>query len=114
MSEFDEGPGYYEMKHALKRMEHGMKHAEREKIHAIKDAIKRDVKNCKEAGYFGERPSPRTVDDVLVEVDSYISYLEDLPKEKLAPYEEKVDRLVEHLEKVRSSLKNDKRSGDKQ
>ncbi len=30
---------------------------------------------------------------------------EDLPKEKLAPYEEKVGSLAEHLEKVRSSLK---------
>ncbi len=112
---FDDEWGYSErsvhdrahaIKHAIKRMERDMKCAENEKMHAVKDAVKREARMYREMG----RQGPRTVDEVLVEVDSYISYLEDLPKDKLAPYGDKFDRLAEHLEKVRNSFKADARA----
>ncbi len=93
----------HEMEHAFRRMERDMKHAERERMHAIRDAFK----NMYYPGAGGQgAASPRTVDEVLVELDSYISDLEDLPKEKLAPYENKVDSISKHLEKVRCAMKD--------
>jgi hypothetical protein len=95
-----------EFKHAIKRMKHEIKHAEREKMHAIKYAFKHGAMDHEDCCYPAG-PSPHSVEETLIEIDGYLSYLEDLPKERLAPYAGKVDRLVEHLDKVRSSLKND-------
>jgi hypothetical protein len=95
-----------EFKHAIKRMKHDIKHAEREKMHAIKYALKHGVMDHRDSCY-SEGPGPRSVEETLIEIDGYLSYLEDLSKERLAPYADRVDRLVEHLDKVRSSLKND-------
>jgi hypothetical protein len=112
---FDEGPegwekeihdSEHEFKHAMKRMEHDVKQAIRERKHVVKHALKHGAMDFEEAA-CSAGSGPRSVDEVLVEVDSYISYLEDLPKERLAPYEDKVDRLVEHLNRVRRSLKKD-------
>jgi hypothetical protein len=91
------------LEHALRQMEHNMKHAERERMHAIKDVFKSNI-----AQAAAGRPAatgPRTVEEVLVEIDSYLSYLEDMPKEKLVPHESKIDGIAGHMEKVRSSLK---------
>lgn len=92
----------HDLEHAIKRMEHDMRHGESERIHAIRDAMKNNMA-C--AGH-PVASGPRTVDEVLVEIDSYLSYLEDLPAERLATYENKIDSLAGHLEKLRSSLKS--------
>lgn len=47
---------------------------------------------------------PYTVEGTLSELESYISYLEDMPKEKLAQYETRVARLSERLQKLKESL----------
>lgn len=47
---------------------------------------------------------PYTVEGTLSEVESYISYLEDLPKEKLSQYEGRLSRISERLNKIRESL----------
>ena len=98
----------HDLEHAIKRMEHDMRHADRERMHAIKDAFKNNMKSnmAYAAGHSPASSGPRTVEEVLVEIDSYISYLEDLPKEQLVPYESKVDSVAEHMEKVKNSIKN--------
>jgi hypothetical protein len=112
---FDEGPdGWekeihdreHELKHAMKRMEHNMKQAIRERKHAVKHALKNGAMDFEDMT-SSAGSSPRSVDEILVEIDSYLSYIEDLPKERLVPYEDKIDGLVEHLDRVRSSLKKD-------
>jgi hypothetical protein len=95
--------GARDFEHAMKRMEHDLKHSERERMRAVKDAFKNNMAHA--TGCSPASSGPRTVEEVLVEIDSYLSYLEDMPKEKLAPYEGKVDEVAAHFDKVRSSLK---------
>jgi hypothetical protein len=87
-----------------------MKEAERAQAHAIKEALKYEL-NCTKAGLesmygCGNASSSRpiSVEDVIIEMDSYISYLEDLPKEKVAPHEAKLEQMGEHLAKLRGSF----------
>lgn len=47
---------------------------------------------------------PYSVGSILAEIDSYLSYMEDLQKEKILPYEEKLDRISERLKKLKESL----------
>lgn len=44
------------------------------------------------------------VEDALIEIDSYISYLEDIKNEKLAPHEEQIEILEKRLKKIKESL----------
>lgn len=99
----------HELKDALKRMEHDMKHAERERKRAIRYALRQDARCYGDFGPNEEmnESGPRSVDEVLTEIDSYLSYLEDLPKERLAPHDDKIGDLGEHLRRVRSALKSD-------
>ncbi len=90
-------------------MEHDMKHAERERKRAIRYALRQDARGH---GDFGPNEDmagsgPRSVDEVMTEIDSYLSYLEDVPKERLAPHDDKIGALGEHLRRVRSALKGD-------
>jgi DNA-binding PadR family transcriptional regulator len=39
-------------------------------------------------------PASTSVDGVLSEIDSYVSYLEDLPAERVAPHREQIARIV--------------------
>ncbi|HTY91771.1 MAG TPA: hypothetical protein VMC84_11395 [Methanocella sp.] len=89
----------HDMEHAIRHMEHDIRHVERERMRAIKNAMKNEMGNARNSS-----PGPRTVEEVLVEIDSYLSYLEDLPAEKLAPHENKINDVAGHLEKLRSSL----------
>lgn len=109
------------MRQRMRQLRHDLEHAERERAHAIRDEIKeaahaqRDMwKNAVKHGaypmggtyaYSYGGSSPRSVEQILEEIDSYISYLEDLPKEKVAPYEEKLDKAGEHLKSLKDSLK---------
>ncbi len=47
----------------------------------------------------------RAVERSLNEISSYISYLEDIKKEKLMPHEERIGELSERLKKMKDSLK---------
>ena len=98
----------HDLEHAIKRMEHDMRHADRERMHAIKDAFKNNIKSnmAYAAGRSPASAGPRTVEEVLVEIDSYISYLEDLPKEQLVPHEGKIESVALHMEKVKNAIKN--------
>jgi len=49
-------------------------------------------------------PEPYSVDDTLQELDGYLSYLEDLPEERLASCEDKIGRLSDRLNRLRASL----------
>jgi DNA-binding PadR family transcriptional regulator len=60
-------------------------------------------------GHFqGHRPGkgPRvfTVEDALIQIDSYISYLEDIKREKLFSHEEQMKTLLERFSKVIDTL----------
>lgn len=46
-----------------------------------------------------------TMEGVLNELDSYASYLEDLPKDRLKPQAERLGRVAERLKKLQESLK---------
>ncbi len=52
-----------------------------------------------EIGYLGDArgQASTSVDGVLSEIDSYLSYLEDLPPEAMAPHREQIARLVPRL-----------------
>lgn len=47
---------------------------------------------------------PYTVEGTLSEMESYVSYLEDMPKEKLGQHETRIGRLSERLGKLKESL----------
>lgn len=109
---FDEGPdGWekeihdreHELKHAMRRMEHNMKQAIRERKHAVKHALKNGAMDFEDTT-SSAGSSPRSVDEVLVEIDSYLSYLEDLPEERLASCEDKIGRLSDRMSRLRASL----------
>lgn len=61
---------------------------------------------CHEIEYFGvaRGPASTSVDGVLTEIDSYLSYLEDLPVARVAQYRERIDRIAERLEKLRGAV----------
>jgi hypothetical protein len=44
------------------------------------------------------------VKNVLKEINSYVSFLEDIKKEKLAPHKEIIGDLSERLKKIEESL----------
>jgi DNA-binding PadR family transcriptional regulator len=44
------------------------------------------------------------IETALNEIDSYISFLEDIKKEKLAPNEKRIEIFMERLEKIKKSL----------
>lgn len=47
---------------------------------------------------------PYSVENVLSEMDSYASYLEDVKKEKLSPHKDIIREIVEKLTRVQESL----------
>ncbi len=61
---------------------------------------------CAEIGYFGVARSPAStsVDGVLSEIDSLLSYLEDLPAERVAPHRERLDEIAARFERLRGRL----------
>jgi len=63
-------------------------------------------KGREEVGYFGSMPGHKsyTVDSVLSDMDNFISYLEDYPRSKLAPYAEKIGRISERFQELKASL----------
>ncbi len=46
----------------------------------------------------------RSVGQILTEMDSNLSYMEDLPKDKVLPHEEKLIRLMDRMGKLKESL----------
>ena len=63
---------------------------------------------AEEIGFSGHRHSHRNVaysiDGALDELDSYVSYLEDLPVERLKPSEARLARILERLQKLKESF----------
>lgn len=59
-----------------------------------------------EFGMFGARSGSSSIGSILAEMDNYLSYMEDLQKEKVQPYEEKLDRIIERLKRLKASLHN--------
>ncbi len=55
------------------------------------------------ASYHGTEPY--SVEDTLQEMDGYISYLEDLPKDRVAAFEDRISRLNARLDSLRASLR---------
>ena len=47
------------------------------------------------------------LENVLTEINDYISYLEDIEKEKLVPHQAKIELLSERLKKIGESLKKE-------
>ena len=51
--------------------------------------------------------SAQAVENALTEIDSYISYLNDIKKEKLVPHKEWIGELSEKLKEMKDSLKQE-------
>lgn len=51
--------------------------------------------------------SAEAVENALAEIDSYISYLNDIKKEKLIPHKEWIGKLSERLKEMKDSLKEE-------
>ena len=49
----------------------------------------------------------QAIEHALNEIGSYISYLEDIKKEKLIPHEERIGELSEKLKEIKESLKEE-------
>ena len=47
------------------------------------------------------------IENILTEIDSYVSYLEDIKKEKLVPHEELIGLMSERLKNIQESLYKD-------
>ena len=47
------------------------------------------------------------IENILTEIDSYVSYLEDIKKEKLVPHEELIGLMSERLKNIQESLNED-------
>jgi DNA-binding PadR family transcriptional regulator len=63
-------------------------------------------------GHFRSRAAQvdlgsQAVENALAGINSYISYLEDIKKEKLIPHEELIGELSERLKKMKDSLQNE-------
>ena len=43
---------------------------------------------------------PRTTEDILNEIEGYISYLEEIGKDKISPYKSKIESIKSRLEKL--------------
>lgn len=43
---------------------------------------------------------PRTTEDILNEIEGYISYLEEIGKDKISPYKFKIESIKSRLEKL--------------
>lgn len=58
------------------------------------------------AGMFGDNDESKSysIKSILTEIDSYLSYMEDLPKAKVQPYEDKISRITERMRILRDSL----------
>jgi len=57
-----------------------------------------------EYNIFGGRSGPTTVGNIMTDIESNLSYMEDLQREKLVPYEEKLDRIIQRLNSLKASL----------
>ena len=56
-------------------------------------------------GVFKEENSRSwNIKNVLKEIDSYVSYLEDIKTEKLVPYKEQMESISERIKKLNKSL----------
>ena len=90
----------HEMKRALKHVDHDMRHA-------LKNSLAYGGCHDMFAELAGklERSGPTTIEGILSEIDGSIAYLEDLPAQKILPYEEKLDRTGERMVKLKESIK---------
>ncbi len=63
---------------------------------------------AEEIGFGGPRHSHHhatySLEGALDELDSYVSYLEDLPRERLKPAEARLARIAERLQRLKESL----------
>lgn len=89
-----------EIKRAIKHVDHEMKHA-------LKYSMRHDECRHLHHGMAWDLACPghATVDELMTRIDSSLSYLEDLPREKILPYEEKICETGDHMVKLKESLK---------
>lgn len=63
---------------------------------------------AEEIGFGGHRPGSRhasySMEGALDELDSYVSYLEDLPRDRLMSAEARLSRIAERLQRLKESL----------
>jgi DNA-binding PadR family transcriptional regulator len=67
-----------------------------------------------EIGYAGVPPQGKTstpVDGVLSEIDSYLSYLEDLPPERAVAYRERLDEIAARIGRLRARFDHEHKQG---
>ena len=45
-----------------------------------------------------------SIGSILTDIDSYLAYMEDLPRDKVLPYEEKLGQAIERMRNLKESL----------
>ena len=95
------------MRHALKQANREIRQADRDIRRTCRQVLREQRGAFRDAGLTGAMgmQAPYTTETVLEEIDSYISYLEDLPAEQVQPHLEKLDRSSDRLAKLRDSFK---------
>lgn len=57
----------------------------------------------------GDCPKPESVDSILTDIDSNLSYLEDLPGDMLLPHMGMIEKIGEKLKNLQGTLKNQRK-----
>ncbi len=91
---------FHDMKRALKQ-------ADREMKHALRNSLAYDCRHslCECLAGKLERSGPATLEELMSEIDSSLSYLEELPVGKIAPYEKMLVNTCDHMVKLNETLK---------
>jgi DNA-binding PadR family transcriptional regulator len=54
--------------------------------------------------YGSHESGSYSIGSILTDMDSYLAYLEDLPRDRVLPYEEKLSRIIERMRNLKESL----------
>ncbi len=95
------------LRNRFREIKRAIKHADHEMRHTLKNSIRYDFNHYSYPGLAAKivGPAPTTVDEIMSELDSSLSYLEDLPLQNIVPYEEKIGKTGERMVKLKESLR---------
>ena len=95
------------LRHRFQEIKRAIKNADREMRHTLKHSIRHDFNHYSYPCWAAKtvEHEPTTVDELMSELDSSLSYLEDLPLQNLVPYEEKIAKTGDRMVKLKESMR---------
>jgi hypothetical protein len=95
------------LRYRFREIKRAITHADREMRNTLKKSVRYDFNHysypCMAAKTVEHEPT--TVDELMSELDSSLSYLEDLPLQNIVPYEEKIGKTGDRMAKLKESLR---------